>query len=227
MNTQQHTYRHFDVDLAALRSAVAEMGALAARQFRRAAEAVATGDLQAAADVIAQERVLDDLHMRVDADCNRLIARHQPAAVDLREVIGVIHTINDLERVGDEAKKVALKVRDLDLRGLDVPLRGVAHMAAAAGDMLDRAVDAFARHDASVADSLARADDEVDRMRTERIGDLVERMARDPGRIAGLLELVLVVQAIERVADHAENIAEYVVNVVEGVDVRHRRRPPE
>jgi phosphate transport system protein len=225
MTQQEHTVRAFDTDIAGMRRAVVEMGALAERQFRRSVHAMITGDPGLIAQVLADERVVNGLHVQVDELCNRIIALRQPIAVDLREVIGVIHTINDLERVGDEAKKIALKGRAIEpgaLQDLHGRVRGMADQAA---DMLNRAIDAFVRHDARVAAELGACDDAVDDLRDELVETLVARMGREPHRVAQALDLILVVQSIERVADHAESVAEYVVNVVQGVDMRHGNLP--
>jgi phosphate transport system protein len=208
-----------------MRRAVVEMGALAERQFRRAVESVVTGDAALVEQVLADERVVNALHLQIDDLCNRIIALRQPIAIDLREVIGVIHTINDLERVGDEAKKIALKGRSIDASVLSEQIGRIGGMAAQAGEMLTRAIDAFVRHDTRVARQLGACDDSVDDLRDTLVDELTARMRAEPTRVASALELILIVQSIERVADHAENVAEYVVNVVHGVDMRHGNLP--
>jgi phosphate transport system protein len=225
MTLNEHTVRAFDADIAGMRRAVAEMGALAERQFRRAVESVVTGDAGLVAEVLADERQVNALHLQIDDLCNRIIALRQPIAIDLREVIGVIHTINDLERVGDEAKKIALKGRSIDPAALAEQIGRIGGMAAQAGDMLVRAIDAFVRHDTQVARQLGECDDTVDDLRDRLVDELTERMRGQPAQVAQSLELILIVQSIERVADHAENVAEYVVNVVHGVDMRHGNLP--
>ena len=221
MTLDEHTVRAFDADINGMRSAVVEMGTLAARQFGRAIEAVRTGDAGLTAQVLADERTVNALHVRLDDLCNRIIALRQPIAIDLREVIGAIHTTNDLERIGDEAKKIALKARQVDPAQLAAPLERMQRMADSAASMLTRAIDAFVRHDTAVARELGACDDEVDALRDALVDELVGWMGARPDAVAQALELVMIVQAIERVADHAENIAEYVVNVVQGVDMRH------
>jgi len=221
----EHTLKAFDADIAGMREAVVQMGSLANQQFQRAIEAVRTADLGVAAQVLADERIVNALQVRLDGLCNRIIALRQPIAVDLREVIGAIHTVNDLERIGDEAKKIALKARTIDPESFQDLLPRVADMARQAGDMLTRAIDAFVRRDSGAAVELGACDDTVDDLRDELVDVLVARMAAQPHRVEQSLGLVLVVQSIERVADHAECIAEYVVNVVEGVDMRHGRLP--
>jgi phosphate transport system protein len=225
MILHEHTFKAFDTDIAGMRRAVVEMGSLAARQFRRAVSAVGSGDAGVVAQVLADERVVNGLHLRLDLMCNQIIALRQPIAVDLREVIGVIHTISDLERIGDEAKKIALRSRSIDARLHAAQIDRIDGMAVLAGDMVTRAIDAFVRHDVGVAVKLAACDDAVDALRDELVLELMARMGTEPTLVAQALDLILVVQSIERVADHAESVAEYVVNVVEGVDMRHGNLP--
>jgi phosphate transport system protein len=221
MNMSEHTFRAFDHDIAGMRQAVIEMGTLAGRQVRRAVEAVSTGNLGLVADVLADERIVNAWHVRLDTMCGQIIALRQPTAIDLREVIGVIHTINDLERIGDEAKKIALKSRSIDPVALSEQVGRIGGMAEQASDMLSRALDAFVRHDTEVAVQLGACDDSVDALRDELVDELMARMTREPKMVAQALDLILVVQSIERIADHAESVSEYIVNVVEGVDMRH------
>lgn len=221
----EHTLRAFDTDIAGMRRAVVEMGALAARQFRQAIDAVASGDPGRVAEVLAGERQVNALHVQVDELCNRIIALRQPIAIDLREVIATIHTINDLERIGDESKKIAMKGASIVPAGFPDVFPRVSAMAAQAEDMLARAIDAFVRHDTRVARELGACDDAVDDLRDALVDELVATIRREPGQVAQTMELIFIVQSIERIADHAENIAEYVFNLVEGVDMRHGNLP--
>lgn len=227
MNMNEHTYKAFDTDMAGMRGAVVEMGSLAAQQFRNAVAAVGAYDPGRVAQVLADERMVNALHLRLDKMCSQIIALRQPIAIDLREVIGVIHTINDLERIGDEAKKIALKSRSIDAVALGAEVSRIAGMAELAGDMVTRAIDAFVRHDVRIAAQLGACDDAVDALRDDLVDALVRRMSAEPALVAPALDLILVVQSIERVADHAENVAEYIVNVVEGIDMRHGNLPVE
>jgi phosphate transport system protein len=152
-----------------------------------------------------------------------MIARRQPIAVDLREIIAVIHTINDLERIGDEAKKIALKAKTFVDGRLPVPFEPIGRMTDIVVEMLHGAIDAFVRQDAGAAARLTMRDDEVDALRDSLVVQLIGRMTDDPESVSDALALVFVVQSIERVGDHAKNVAEYVVHVVSGVDPRHNR----
>ncbi len=217
----EHTARSFDADIDHLRSNVLKMGGLVERQVQRAVDGIRLMDLALVAEVLSDEEVVNRLHVQTDLMCNRVIAKRQPIAIDLREIIAILHMINDLERVGDEAKKVALKVRRLGGKSLPLPVQPISAMAAEACDMLRLALDAFVRQDTRIAQALSERDRNLDGQRDAIVADLLANMASAPATIGTAMDLVLVVQSLERVGDHAKNIAEYVVNVVEGVDSRH------
>lgn len=225
-----HTLVSFDTDIFTLRTGVLAMTELADRQFRDAIDALWRRDLALAADVLAGEREVNAMHLALDEACARVIARHQPTAVDLREVVGVLHSIGDLERIGDEAKKIASKVPRLG--NLDEGrVERVAALAQMASTMIQRAGDAYRQRDPSIASLLHMLDDRVDAERDRLIEDLkrdIERGAAsaDAASTESLLDMVLIVQSIERVADHAEDLAEYVVAIAVGVDARHGNLPP-
>jgi len=203
MPMTEHTYRQFDADIDSIRSAFTTMGGLVERQLLRAIDAVRYGDLR----------------------CNQIIAKRQPIAIDLREIIGVIHGVNDLERIGDEAKKIALKAQQFVDGKLPIPFDPVLQMTEIVADMLRSAIDSFLRQDEAAAERLIQRDTEVDALRDELIGALMRRMSEDPTRVSEALSLVFVVQSLERVGDHAKNIAEYIMHVVSGIDSRHPARP--
>ena len=216
-----HTYRQFDTDIDAMRSAMSTMGGLVERQFVRSVDAIRSGDLRLVMQVLSDERVVNQLHVESDLRCNQMIAKRQPIAVDLREIIAVIHAINDLERIGDEAKKIALKAQNFTDSALPIPVEPVVRMAGIVAEMLRAAIDAFVRQDEAAASRLAERDSEVDALRDALITQLIGRMTDDPSTVSDALAMVFVVQSIERVGDHAKNIAEYVVHVVSGIDTRH------
>ncbi len=218
-----HTFRQFDTDIDMMRSAVSMMGGLVERQIVRAVDAVRYGDLRLVTQVLEDERIVNQLHLESDLRCNQMIARRQPIAVDLREIIAVIHTINDLERIGDEAKKIALKAKTFVDGRLPVPFEPIGRMTEIVVEMLHGAIDAFVRQDASAAARLTMRDDEVDALRDSLVAQLIGRMTDDAATVSDALALVFVVQSIERVGDHSKNVAEYVVHVVSGVDPRHNR----
>ena len=217
----QHTYKAFDIDIDTLRSSVTTMGGLVERQFVRAVDAVRYGDLRRVMEVLTDEQTVNRMHIETDLRCNQVIAKRQPIAVDLRETIAVIHSISDLERIGDEAKKIALKAQHFNGRELPISLDKIQRMADLVAEMLGAAIDAFVRHDTAVSGRLAERDREVDALRDDLVEELIARMSAEPTSVSDLLALVFVVQSIERVGDHAKNIAEYVIHVVEGIDTRH------
>ncbi len=220
---QQHTLKAFDADIDGMRSAIMTMGGLVEEQFSRAIDAVERSDLRLISQVLTDEEVVNQQHLQADLLCNQILAKRQPFAVDLREVIGAIHTVNDLERIGDEAKKIALRGRGLEQNGarVSLPFEQVREMSDTVRAMLQQALDAFLRHDPSVAQRLIEEDATVDRLRDQLIADLLRKMSNEPGAVSAAMDLVFVVQSIERCGDHAKNIAQYVVTVVEGVDKRH------
>jgi phosphate transport system protein len=218
-----HTYSQFDTDLHRLRSASTTMAGLVERQVMRAVDAVLAEDLGRVAQVLADETEVNRMHIQTDLLCNQMIAKLQPIAVDLREILASLHMNNDLERIGDEAKKIALKARMLGTRPLPIDGQRIAKMADIACEMLRLAVDAYIRQDPVVATALVERDREVDTLRNDLIEELTTVMAANPVTVSQALALIFVVQSIERIGDHATNISEYVVTVVEGTDTRHSK----
>ena len=218
----EHITKQFDVDLEGLRSGVLAMGGLVEQQLVRAMEALASGDMAQIEQVIATDRVVNRHEVELDEACNNVIAKRQPAAVDLRMIMTVVKTITDLERIGDEAKKIAKMARAIhagDVRVLPrVDLRRPADIAVA---MLRKALDAFARLDASVSAEVVRQDREVDAGFKAAMRQLITFMMEDPRTISSSLDLLFIARSIERIGDHAKNISEYVVYLVKGRDVRH------
>ena len=147
----EHTYKAFDIDIDTLRSSVTTMGGLVERQFVRAVDAVRYGDLRRVMEVLTDEQTVNRMHIETDLRCNQEIAKRQPIAVDLRETIAVIHSISDLERIGDEAKKIALKAQAFNGRELPINIDKIQRMADLVAEMLSAAIDAFVRHDTAVA----------------------------------------------------------------------------
>ena len=218
----EHITKQFDVDLEGLRSRVLAMGGLVEQQLIRAMEALESGDMAQIEQVIAADRVVNRHEVELDEACNHVIAKRQPAAVDLRMIMTVVKTITDLERIGDEAKKIAKMARAIhagDVRVLPrVDLRRPAEIAVA---MLRKALDAFARLDVSVSAEVVRQDREVDAGFKAAMRQLITFMMEDPRTISSSLDLLFIARSIERIGDHAKNISEYVVYLVKGRDVRH------
>ena len=223
MPSNEHLSKQYDIDLDGLRSLVLAMGGLVEAQIRAALEALASGDTALADRVIRGDREVDAYEVSIDQDCANVIARRQPAAGDLRMIMAISKTVTDLERVGDEAEKIARMAKSIHAAGRVLPERlpQIRHVADTALGMLRQSLDAFARLDAAQAASAVRADAAIDDEFRAILRQLITFMMEDPRTISTALEIVWVAKAIERIGDHAKNMAEYVIYVVEGTDVRH------
>ncbi|MCC7150643.1 MAG: phosphate signaling complex protein PhoU [Rubrivivax sp.] len=224
--TDKHLSTQFDAELAGISARVLEMGGLVEAQVAAAVVALTALDGAAAAGVLHEESQVNRMDLEIDRDLCGIIARRQPTARDLRLLIAVSKTTADLERVGDEAVRIARAVQRL-LAGdaaprLRLPLSDLGYEARLASAQLRRALDAFARLDAAQAFEVLKQDDPIDREFEGLLRKLVTYMMEDPRTISAAIELVFVAKAIERVGDHAKNLAEAVIYVVKGTDVRHR-----
>jgi phosphate transport system protein len=219
----EHTLKQFDAELEAIRARVLQMGGLVEEQIVRAMEALATGKTQLAVRVVDDDHKVNGLEVAIDEECSTIIARHQPAAVDLRTLMMVVKTITDLERIGDEAAKIA-RMTQL-IYEADRPFvprtNEIRHMADIAVAMLRNSLDAFARLDLTLAAKVVRQDDRVDDAFRAILRQLITFMMEDPRTISHSIEILFIVKAIERIGDHAKNMSEYVVYMVKGKDVRH------
>lgn len=219
---QEHITKQFDVDLEGLRSRVLAMGGLVEQQLIRAMEALESGDMAQIEQVIANDRVVNRHEVELDEACNHVIAKRQPAAVDLRMIMTVVKTITDLERIGDEAKKIAKMARAIHAGDIHIlPRVDLRRPADIAVVMLRKSLDAFARLDVSVSAEVVRQDREVDAGFKAAMRQLITFMMEDPRTISSALDLLFIARSIERIGDHAKNISEYVVYLVKGRDVRH------
>jgi phosphate transport system protein len=218
----KHTYAHFDTELESIQRRLLEMGGLVAQQLVRAIEGLGSGDLGTIESVIEDDRRVNEEEVALDEACIQLIARHAPTAGDLRMVMTVIQMITDLERVGDEAKKIAKAGRHIiEADTAFVPKVELRHVATMVVEMLHRALDAFARMDPSVSVEIARKDKDVDAIFKGIMRQLITYMMEDPRLITRSLDVLFIAKSIERIGDHAKNISEYVVYMVNGRDVRH------
>jgi phosphate transport system protein len=223
MPTTEHTSKQFDAELEAVRSRVLQMGGLVESQIQLAIEALLSGDVALMNRVIADDHRVNALEVEIDESCNQIIARRQPAAGDLRMVMTVIKTITDLERIGDEAEKIARMAKLLSQKERLILPRytEIKHAAELALDMLRKSLDAFARLDLAYAAQVVRQDELVDEEFRTIMRYLITFMMEDPRTISTALEILFVAKAIERIGDHAKNMSEYVVYMVKGRDVRH------
>ena len=223
MVSSEHTSKQFDAELEAVRARVLQMGGLVESQIRLAVEALVSGDVALMNRIIADDHRVNAMEVEIDESCNQIIARRQPAAGDLRMVMTVIKTITDLERIGDEAEKIARMGKLLSQRErLILPrYNEIKHAAELALDMLRKSLDAFARLDLAIAAQVVRQDEQVDEEFRTIMRYLITFMMEDPRTISTALEILFVAKAIERIGDHAKNMSEYVVYMVKGRDVRH------
>ena len=219
----EHSSKQYDLDLEAIRSKVLLMGGLVESQFHAAMTCFRTGDVEHAEQVIKADEGVNKLEVALDDTCSHLIVRRQPAANDLRTVMATIKVITDLERIGDEATKIARAAKNIHERGVSSisHYETVRAIASSAGDMLHDALDAFARLDEKHATRIIAQDQLIDHEFRSIMRNLITFMMEDPRTISAALDTLWVAKAIERIGDHAKNIAEYVVFVVEGKDIRH------
>jgi phosphate transport system protein len=217
MAVAEHTTKAFDNDLQELGRMIAEMGGLAERQIVEVIEALTKRDMERAGRVVLADAAIDALQRNIEERVVVTIARRQPMAIDLREVVGVLRISNELERIGDLAKNIGKRV--IALNGGEISrrsMRGVRHMASLALVQLRDALDSFARRDLAKAGAVRTRDEEVDRMDSSMFQELLTYMFEDPGTIAAGIHLVFCTKNIERMGDHATNIADAVQYIVEG-----------
>jgi phosphate transport system protein len=217
-----HISHQFDKELEDIRSKVLAMGGLVEEHIHKVLECFTKGDFDEAEYVAVNDFKVNALEVEIDDDCTEILLRRQPAATDLRLVLSVSKTITDLERIGDEAEKIARLV--LNLRGsggISSYYMGMLSMGHHVRRMVRAALDAFARMDSESAFRIAQEDREIDAETDAIMRYLITYMMEDPRSITRVLDAVLSVRAFERIGDHARNICENVIYLVEGKDVRH------
>lgn len=223
--SEKHLSTQFDAELSGISSRVLEMGGLVESQVAQAVYALSNFSGEIASQVIAQEERVNHLEVEIDADLSTIIARRQPTARDLRLLIAISKVIGNLERVGDEAARIARTVQRLINTGvssrLRLPVGDVSFEAALATTSLRKSLDAFARLDAQSAVEVIKDDNQIDQEFDGLMRKLITYMMEDPRTISSSIDLVFVAKAIERVGDHAKNLAEQIIYIVKGTDVRH------
>jgi phosphate transport system protein len=219
----EHITRQFDQDLEAIRTRMMQMAGLVESQIRSAIDGLMAGDLARIDQAIASDKQANALEVAIDGDLGQIIVRRQPAASDLRLILAVSKTVTDLERIGDEATKIARMAREIHAGHaiVGVPLGAVGHISEIAIRMLRRSLDAFARLDTAAAASIVAEDAAIDSEFRSVVRQLITFMMEDPRTISTSLNIVWVAKAFERIGDHAKNIAEQVIYIVKGRDVRH------
>ena len=220
---EKHISSQFDAELTGVSSRVLELGGLVESQTRHAVYALAQFSSEVAEQVVATERQVNTLEVEIDAELASIIARRQPTARDLRLLMAISKITGNLERAGDEAERIARMVKQILAQGSprNLPsseLRVAADLATA---LLRKALDAFARLDVTEAVSILKEDDLIDAEFDGFVRKLVTYMMEDPRTISASLDLLFIAKAIERIGDHSKNIAEFVIYVVKGADVRH------
>lgn len=225
MDITSHTHhisQQYNIELETIRTHLSEMGGMAQRQVNDAIQALIDADVERAEQVVRADMKVNTMEMTIDEECIRILARRQPAASDLRLVIAVTKAITDLERIGDEASKIARQAIAMNKDGL-AP-RGyieVRHIGNNVSRMLQDALDAFARLDMDLALNVVQTDKQVDMEYSTAMRELVTFMIEDPRSITRVLNIMWSLRALERIGDHARNLAQYVIYLVNGEDVRH------
>ncbi len=212
---------HLQKELDKIKKRVLSLGALVEERVHLAAKAVATKDLELCEKIIRDDHDIDEMEVEVEEECLKILALHQPVAIDLRFIIAVIKINNDLERIGDQAVNIAQRMAfSTTRRPFDVSF-DYSGMAEKAQDMLRKSLDALVNFDLDLAFKVLTLDDEVDRIKDEAYDQIKAEIQRHPERVGFLINMLLVSRHLERLADHATNIAEEVIYLVEGEIVRH------
>jgi phosphate transport system protein len=223
--SDKHLSTQFDAELSGISNRVLEMGGLVEAQVAQAVYALTNFSAETAGQVLTQEARVNTMEVEIDRELSGIIARRQPTARDLRLLIAVSRTIANLERVGDEAARIARTVQRLINTGVSsrmrLPVSDLAFEADLAIALLRKALDAFARLDTARALEVLKQDDQIDQEFDGLLRKLITYMMEDPRTISASIDLVFVAKAIERVGDHAKNLAEAIIYVVKGTDVRH------
>jgi phosphate transport system protein len=218
-----HISTQFDAQLEQVRTSVLHMGGAVEDQLALAVQSLESGEMFLIDQVLNVEQRVNAMEIEIDELCTSIIGRRTPTAIDLRLLTMVVKTSTDLERIGDEAKKIALMAREFYKSGRSQMPRysEIRRMSAIAIDMLRQSLDGFARLDPTVAPVIARRDLEVDESFRAILRELLTYMMEDPRTISTTLDIIFIAKALERAGDHAKNISEYVVYMIQGKDVRH------
>jgi phosphate transport system protein len=218
---------HFEVELQTLKNRLLTMGALVEERAHQAVKALINRSQESAEQIIASDKEVNDLQIDIDDRCLKLLATQTPLASDLRLITSAMKINADLERIGDQAVNIAENVLKLLPQPPLKPLIDIPRMAEIAQQMTRDALDSFVKRDVALARDVLRRDDEVDNLKDQVFRELLTYMMADPGTIQRALALILISRNLERIADHATNIAEDVIFLVEAKDVRHHHLEAE
>lgn len=221
-NVTHHISRQFNMELEAVKTRMLEMGGKVEKQLRDALDAIIRLDSDLARRVNDYDEEIDSLEMSIDAECSRILARRQPAASDLRLLLSIIKAIRDLERIGDESCKIAkMAVRLCDAGDSSRGLDELQRIGERVSKMVHVTLDAFARFDVDSAITVNDEDDDVDELYGAAIREMIKWMRNDPASIERVLNIIWALRALERIGDHAKNLSEHIMYLVEGTDIRH------
>lgn len=221
----ERVVRHFQEELGALQERLLAMGGFAEERVREAVQSLALRDAALVDRVLAGDEPINDLHIEIDDRCFKLLALHQPMAADLRAIVAAVKINTDLERVGDLAVNIAEAAKRYLQHPPVKPLLDIPRMGDIAQRMLRDALDAFVKRDTALAEAVLAADDELDALKSQIFRELLTFMLQDPVTIEPALDLILVSRHLERIGDHATNVAEDVIFLVSAKDVRHTGVP--
>jgi phosphate transport system protein len=213
--------RHFEVELKALKERLLVMGSTAETMIHLAIKGLVERDAKVLEQVFTMEKTVNDLHIEIDERALMLLALHQPIAVDLRLITSAIKINTDLERIGDQAVNVAQNTQQLLQEPLLKPLIDMPRMAQIAAGMVKEALDAFVSKNTQLAEKVLERDDEVDQLKDQIFRELLTYMISDPKTITRAIDLILIARNLEKIGDHATNIAEDVIFMVKAKDIRH------
>ena len=222
MEIGQHISQRYNAELEDIRNKVLKMGGLVESQTEKAVKALLEHDHELAKEVASSDQIINSMEVEIDDDCTRVIARRQPTASDLRLVIAVVKVITDLERIGDEAEKIARYSKKLAKKPNAFVMHAeLTHMSNLVMSMLHESLDAFARLDDDAAVKILGRDTQVNKELENVSRLLITFMMEDPRHIKNALRVAWCARSLERIGDHAQNICEYVIYLVKGKDVRH------
>ena len=218
----QHISRRFNEELEEVRSKVLHMGGIVEEQLANALRVMVNDEIELAKEVVKADAIVNSLEVEIDEECTRIVALRQPAATDLRLVMTVTKTITDLERMGDEAKRIARMSRKEMDGALDDDIRAdLELLGEMVRNMLRQVLDSFARTDVDTAVLVVKTDKKVDKKYKKLLKQLIKQMSKDPAVIPSVMNIIWAIRSLERLADRCQNIAEHVIYMVLGMDVRH------